>query len=935
MDILFTSNLLSKNSFDYNPHKIIVKFNIGVDINNNSNLIKLINEKYEIALSIKPYINPKLLWYNTNYSLLKQNYNAPEENISRIFVLDLLPNIDVSKVHEILNKKRFIDYSEPLYNRYLMYKPNDVNLSSQWYLDTIKVINAWDKVRADSSIVVGVVDAGYDFNNKELSNVFKINYNEYGKDAKGIDKSINGIDDDGNGLIDDWRGYDFVGTNGYNPDNNPEYSFSTHGIATSGIIGSEGNNNYGIAGVAFGCKILPVKIVDDVGNISNGFEGIIYASKMGAKIINYSIGGKGKSKAEEEIIDYIYYSLGSLVVAASGNTGNGVDQFDYIYPAAYDNCLSVTATRGEDYRADFSVTNYKVDMSAPGSFIFTTGSNNQFDYENGTSFSSPIVAGACALVQKQNPNLSVEQIREIITTNIKDISANLINGSQDKMGSGRLDINKALTNNINTSSARMISYSLEDQNNKIPEIGESIALNLSIKNILANTNTCEVSVFCSSHPEISISKNNFKHGPLKTSESFSVSDSFNFKIPQSFKIDEELVLKVVIKTDDISNTQYIIQNVSPSYSVTNLNNIVAAVNSKGNIAYTDLSRGGGEGLTHKNFGSDLLYHSGLMIGVTDTKLSDVVRRGFKSDGIESDFYTTQPYRLTTDINKQIGISKFNDSFVDELLRVGVNVELNTIEYKSQELKDVLFLIYKVQNNNKTKLFNLHCGLYLDWDLNINNNDKVEYDLINNIGYMFDNTTRKLYAGTILLSNQKLNFSGIENLNPNNGIKPFPQNRKWDYLSSGTSLISDVSGVMSVVIGRGGEDLNAGETKEFAFAIIITNDADSLINISKNAREKYKFLIGVNNDNSFSRDSLICYIKDKSIIVFELNSTKKSNPFLEICNISGEVILNKNLSIFIGKNKIETKINELANGVYFYRLHDGNSILTGKILVEKE
>lgn len=105
MDILFTSNLLSKNSFDYNPHKIIVKFNIGVDINNNSNLIKLINEKYEIALSIKPYINPKLLWYNTNYSLLKQNYNAPEENISRIFVLDLLPNIDVSKVHEILNKK--------------------------------------------------------------------------------------------------------------------------------------------------------------------------------------------------------------------------------------------------------------------------------------------------------------------------------------------------------------------------------------------------------------------------------------------------------------------------------------------------------------------------------------------------------------------------------------------------------------------------------------------------------------------------------------------------------------------------------------------------------------------------------------------------------------------------------------------------------------
>jgi hypothetical protein len=248
---------------------------------------------------------------------------------------------------------------------------------------------------------------------------------------------------------------------------------------------------------------------------------------------------------------------------------------------------------------------------------------------------------------------------------------------------------------------------------------------------------------------------------------------------------------------------------------------------------------------------------------------------------------------------------------------------------------VLFLIYKVQNNNKTKLFNLHCGLYLDWDLNINNNDKVEYDLINNIGYMFDNTTRKLYAGTILLSNQKLNFSGIENLNPNNGIKPFPQNRKWDYLSSGTSLISDVSGDMSVVIGGGGEDLNAGETKEFAFAIIITNDADSLINISKNAREKYKFLIGVNNDNSFSRDSLICYIKDKSIIVFELNSTKKSNPFLEICNISGEVILNKNLSIFIGKNKIETKINELANGVYFYRLHDGNSILTGKILVEKE
>ncbi|MBN1857371.1 MAG: S8 family serine peptidase [Dehalococcoidia bacterium] len=320
-----------------------------------------------------------------------------------------------------------VEYVEPNYRREAAWSPDDPMLALQWNLDQVNAENAWDYRRgASSDVIVAVLDTG-------------VAYEGYGPYAQAPDLS-------GTAFVE---GYDFV-----NGDSHPNDD-DGHGTHVTGTIAQTTNNALGVAGLAFGVSIMPVKILDASGSgtVAHEADGIYYAVNHGAHIINLSVGGEGSSQTEADALAYAF-SHGVTVVCAAGNdylTGN-----DPQYPAAYDDyCIAVGATRYDESRAPYSSTGSYVDIVAPGGDLSMDqnfdgnpdgvlqqtldGSYADFDYSwwQGTSMACPHVSGAAALILSENRNWGPEDVRNTLESTAKDLGSA---GLDAEYGNGLLDV---------------------------------------------------------------------------------------------------------------------------------------------------------------------------------------------------------------------------------------------------------------------------------------------------------------------------------------------------------------------------------------------------------------------------------------------------------------------------------------------------------------
>ncbi|WP_179277035.1 S8 family serine peptidase [Actinoplanes regularis] len=198
------------------------------------------------------------------------------------------------------------------------------------------------------------------------------------------------------------NGYDYV-----NGDNDPtDDAEFPHGTVVSSLIAANTDNGAGMAGVCWQCKILPIKVLDATGSgwDTDIAQGILYAARNGASIINLSLGGPGYSKVLAGAVAYAN-AKGVLVVAAAGNDGSSIKS----YPAAFPDVLAVGGTdtsKPGDSRVWFSNYGSWVDVSAPAITVgmFSDGSY-QTDLQ-GTSFATPLVVGTAALVKSAHPEYS-------------------------------------------------------------------------------------------------------------------------------------------------------------------------------------------------------------------------------------------------------------------------------------------------------------------------------------------------------------------------------------------------------------------------------------------------------------------------------------------------------------------------------------------------
>ncbi len=329
-------------------------------------------------------------------------------------VLEILGGLDVLRVAVAVGEEQDVvqtlledprvEFAELDYAVHATITPNDTNYGLQWGPEKIHAPAAWDLSTGTSDVVVAIVDTGVDLNHPDLN-----------------DKIV--------------PGWDFVGDDPYAQDDHG------HGSHVAGIAAAETDNGLGVAGISWGARIMPIKVLDKNGDgyYSNVAKGVRYACNHGAQIINLSLGGSTASSTLQHAVEDVYQN-GCLMVAAAGNDANNVD-----YPAGFPEVMAVAATDQDDSRASFSDYGPEIDVAAPGVGIYSTVWNppdvHTYSWKQGTSMAAPFVAGEAALIWSLCPEFTNVEVRSIIQSTATDRGAP---GWDRFYGWGRIDVAEAL-----------------------------------------------------------------------------------------------------------------------------------------------------------------------------------------------------------------------------------------------------------------------------------------------------------------------------------------------------------------------------------------------------------------------------------------------------------------------------------------------------------
>lgn len=285
----------------------------------------------------------------------------------------------------------------------------------QWNLPMVGAPEAWD-VTQGAGVTVAVVDTGLDATHPDLA----------GRVLPEID------------LL---------------PEVTPLPEQNAHGTRVASLIAGA-LNAVGMAGVAPQATILPVAALDPsgVGDSSTVAAAIIAAADAGARVINLSLGGPDRDPVLDQACAYAY-AKGAVLVAAAGNSfqfGNQVQ-----YPAASPDVVAVASVDATGTPSAFSNTGPYIDIAAPGQDVVAAVPYAGYDWQSGTSFATPHVAAAAALVAAANPALSAAQIVSAVTMTAQDDPSG--NGRDDQLGYGTVRADRAVAAAVSMQAAGLPS----------------------------------------------------------------------------------------------------------------------------------------------------------------------------------------------------------------------------------------------------------------------------------------------------------------------------------------------------------------------------------------------------------------------------------------------------------------------------------------------
>ncbi len=337
-----------------------------------------------------------------NLSMLSSDIMAIEQVSDVVDVIVPAPDVDADAMIDQLNQSPNVLFAGKNDVRYLNAAPNDPYLTvpysgvTQWWYSSIQADQTWDLARNSAPVVVAVLDSGLNTSHPDLQ----------GRIAKG---------------------YDFVNKTTNVTDTNG------HGTSVASCVAAATNNSTGIAGVAgaSNVKVAPFRVSS--GRIIQVSK-IVAALRMAAdrpdvQVINMSYGGYIKDylwtyppqsfldkDVEYQAVQYAAQK-GKILISSSGNEADDPTLAGaYSFPASYDNVISVASLSSGNRPSYYSQYNDRVDLSAPGEDVLMASYTGSYTISDGTSFSSPIVAGCAAFLLSVSPNQSPAAVEKILTS---------------------------------------------------------------------------------------------------------------------------------------------------------------------------------------------------------------------------------------------------------------------------------------------------------------------------------------------------------------------------------------------------------------------------------------------------------------------------------------------------------------------------------------
>ena len=366
--------------------------------------------------------------------------------------------LDTLLVAKALSKRSDILEAGLNYRYYPTAIPNDTNYNLQWHYPSINLPQAWDLTTGSPNVIVAVIDTGVLVNHPDLQGQLVPGYDFIADNANSGDGQP-GIDPDPN-----------------DPgDGGGVTTSSFHGTHVSGTIAAASNNNLGVAGIAWGVKIMPCRAVGINGGLRYDIEQCVrFVSGLSndsgtlpaqrADIINLSLGGPTNSTSAPAAYRDAR-NQGVIVVAAAGNDGSNV----LFAPAAYNGVVSVSATNISRQLASYSNFGPTIDVAAPGGAqgdlngdgffdgVLSTGGDDSgngitftYRFAAGTSMASPHMAGVVALMKSVYPDLTPAILDTMLANGQLTDDAGSP-GRDDSFGYGIINAQKAVQAAINAS----------------------------------------------------------------------------------------------------------------------------------------------------------------------------------------------------------------------------------------------------------------------------------------------------------------------------------------------------------------------------------------------------------------------------------------------------------------------------------------------------
>ena len=369
--IIHVQPVVQEPQFNFVPGRLLVKFRPEIGLDHARQVIAALGARDADEI-------PEI-----GVHVLELTYQASEVAVQRTF--KARPEVEFAELDRLHPAQQVIP-NDPLYGN-----------QNSWSLPKVDALDAWTINTGSSSVVIAVLDSGIDATHPDLASQ----------------------------IVPGWNVYN---------NNSDTSDVCGHGTAVAGAAAAASNNAIGVASVAWGCRIMPVRISDASGVASESAiaNGLAWAANHGARIANisyYVTGSRTVSSAAKS-----FQSKGGVVIAAAGNYGISESIGDDPY------IVTVGATDPSDILYTWSSRGNNLDLVAPGN-VFTTLMGGSYGTGGGTSFAAPVVAGVAALIRSNNPTLTPLEVQNILRTSADDLGDA---GWDPNYGYGRVNAYRAV-----------------------------------------------------------------------------------------------------------------------------------------------------------------------------------------------------------------------------------------------------------------------------------------------------------------------------------------------------------------------------------------------------------------------------------------------------------------------------------------------------------